>query len=635
MKNQEKRKSAVPMRFFGLVLAFVMILGVAPLSNVYASNQNVTITFLTNMGGVNVGMASQNGRFISDNQIQFPVGVTASITTGAPQYVWDAIQNQGMDFLGWFENDVRIGSDHILTFTATHDRVLWAKGGVEEQVEGNQNNHQTQQRNQITVNVVASPANGGTVTGDGTHNYRDIVMLTAIPNPGWIFDGWSVQGQQGIPHTYHRWQMDAGFAPAVNGATFVANFSPADAGGGQNQNNQRPDDGRVNISTVVTNPQGGTVSGYGEFNRGETFHLIATPNRGWYVNWFFHGTNPQHQSGEFHLISDNPWWAEIGQEQHEETLRPGDWIFFDSFFRAIATGDGVFEARFRQFADRADLNNLSSWAGAYVYPSNGGTVSGYGFANQGERFTLTATPNPGWIFDGWAEIWNTDGTPRIIYTSGVWAIVGTPGIIQTDAVLSAQLDFRIGNDHHIALFSQIQTQQAAPNLSTAGTWAHNGIIQAHTHGLIPQNLQTNFTANATRAEFAAFAVALYETVTGREITERATFNDTNDINVQKMGGLGVVGGVGNGNFNPNGTITRQEAAVMLSRLIERIDQPLPIVAPTFADNAQIAGWATQAVGQIQAAGIMGGVGNNQFNPTGQFTREQSIVTMLRLFEELS
>jgi len=170
--------------------------------------------------------------------------------------------------------------------------------------------------------------------------------------------------------------------------------------------------------------------------------------------------------------------------------------------------------------------------------------------------------------------------------------------------------------------------------SSASAWAQESIIEAHNHGLIPTSLQTNFTANATRAEFAAFAVALYETITGRSITGRMQFNDTNDINVQKMGYLGIVTGVGNGNFNPSGTITRQEAAVMLSRLISAIDQPLPIATPTFADNAQIASWASQAVGQIQAAGIMGGVGDNQFNPTGQFTREQSIITMLRLFYEL-
>ncbi|HHV99215.1 MAG TPA: S-layer homology domain-containing protein [Clostridiaceae bacterium] len=30
-------------------------------------------------------------------------------------------------------------------------------------------------------------------------------------------------------------------------------------------------------------------------------------------------------------------------------------------------------------------------------------------------------------------------------------------------------------------------------------------------------------------------------------------------------------------------------------------------------------------------GLMGGVGNNRFSPHGNFTREQSIVTMLRLF----
>ena len=172
-----------------------------------------------------------------------------------------------------------------------------------------------------------------------------------------------------------------------------------------------------------------------------------------------------------------------------------------------------------------------------------------------------------------------------------------------------------------------------PIANYPSSWAVDAVNSAIAAGIVPLSLQNAYTQATTRAEFTAFAVALYETVTGREITERATFNDTTDINVQKMGGLGVVGGVDNGNFNPGGTITRQEAAVMLSRLVERIAEPLPIVTPTFADNAQIASWATQAVGQIQAAGIMRGVGDNQVNPTGQFTREQSIITMLRLFEE--
>jgi len=178
------------------------------------------------------------------------------------------------------------------------------------------------------------------------------------------------------------------------------------------------------------------------------------------------------------------------------------------------------------------------------------------------------------------------------------------------------------------------TSTTAPNLNTASTWAHDSIIQAFELGLIPQSLQNNYTNNATRAEFSALAVALYETVTGRIISGRMEFNDTNDINVQKMGYLDVVTGVGGGNFAPNDTITREQAAVMLARLASAIGQPLPQATATFADNAQISSWAIESVGQVQGVGIMGGVGSNMFSPSGMYTREQSIITILRLFDLL-
>ena len=181
----------------------------------------------------------------------------------------------------------------------------------------------------------------------------------------------------------------------------------------------------------------------------------------------------------------------------------------------------------------------------------------------------------------------------------------------------------------------VELDITAPNLVTASNWAHDGINNAFANGLIPQNLQSQYTQAATRAEFAAFAVALYEAVTGREITERATFNDTTDINVQKMGGLGIVTGVGGGDFNPSVELTREQAAVMLARLAYAMGQPLSSSAPTLADNNNISSWAVDSVGQIQAAGIMGGVGNNNFAPDGEYTREQSIITMLRLFELLN
>jgi hypothetical protein len=127
-------------------------------------------------------------------------------------------------------------------------------------------------------------------------------------------------------------------------------------------------------------------------------------------------------------------------------------------------------------------------------------------------------------------------------------------------------------------------------------------------------------------------VALYEKATGAEIIERRTFVDSDDINVQKMGGLGVVSGVGNDRFAPNDTLTREQAAVMLTNLAAAVGNPLSMQAATFADNGIISSWAIEAVGRIQAAGVMSGTGNNMFSPKEPYTREQSIITILRLFE---
>ena len=99
-----------------------------------------------------------------------------------------------------------------------------------------------------------------------------------------------------------------------------------------------------------------------------------------------------------------------------------------------------------------------------------------------------------------------------------------------------------------------------------------------------------------------------------------------------MGYLGVVTGVGNGNFAPLNVLTREQAAAMLSRLVAALGTPPPNHTPTFADNSDISSWAFAYVGQVQGSGIMGGTGENRFSPAGHFTMEQSIATMLRIFD---
>jgi hypothetical protein len=111
---------------------------------------------------------------------------------------------------------------------------------------------------------------------------------------------------------------------------------------------------------------------------------------------------------------------------------------------------------------------------------------------------------------------------------------------------------------------------------------------------------------------------------------------TQNAAVVKMSYIGVVTGYSDGTFKPNNDISRQEAAVMLSRFMNALGYNRPIIAPNFKDIRAIADWARDHVGKVQSAGIMNGVENEKgeinFVPNGKYTREQAIVTMVRLWD---
>ncbi len=170
----------------------------------------------------------------------------------------------------------------------------------------------------------------------------------------------------------------------------------------------------------------------------------------------------------------------------------------------------------------------------------------------------------------------------------------------------------------------------SPVLSTPSSWAKANVDAAIGMGIVPENMQSSYTQPVTRAEYCALATALYESVNG-EITQRSGFSDTTDINVEKMAALGVANGVGGGRIAPDMQLTREQAATMLARLAEAMGHPIPVQEMTFSDAENVSSWAKAAVGQMQQSGIMSGVGDNRFSPDREYTREQSIITMLRMF----
>jgi uncharacterized protein YnzC (UPF0291/DUF896 family) len=88
---------------------------------------------------------------------------------------------------------------------------------------------------------------------------------------------------------------------------------------------------------------------------------------------------------------------------------------------------------------------------------------------------------------------------------------------------------------------------------------------------------------------------------------------------------GIVSGYPDGTFRPQDTITRQEAAVVLFRLLA----PGAGDAGTYKDSGVISDWAEGAVKAISAAGIMSGYPDGTFRPQNSITRAETIVTLER------
>jgi hypothetical protein len=97
---------------------------------------------------------------------------------------------------------------------------------------------------------------------------------------------------------------------------------------------------------------------------------------------------------------------------------------------------------------------------------------------------------------------------------------------------------------------------------------------------------------------------------------------------------GIVNGVGDNMFAPNGNVSRQDFAVILSRYakLSKLNIKATRQSIVFFDGEDIADYAKQAVQELYRGEIINGVGAAAFNPTGNATRAE-VAAMLRRFIE--
>lgn len=192
-----------------------------------------------------------------------------------------------------------------------------------------------------------------------------------------------------------------------------------------------------------------------------------------------------------------------------------------------------------------------------------------------------------------------------------------------------------------AILSAAMLVTAAAAAEAPSSWAKSAVDTARNAGIVPEQVDQAYTQSITRADFCALAAAVYRTweksgnVKSVEKTA-VSFSDTKDEDVLLCAALGVVNGVGGGKFAPQQQLTRQQAASMLHRLgnlrknaKDSVKDRMPHV---FADGADIQAWARSDVYWAYNSGVMNGVSGNRFAPNNSYTHEQSIATMLRLYD---
>jgi predicted membrane protein len=97
---------------------------------------------------------------------------------------------------------------------------------------------------------------------------------------------------------------------------------------------------------------------------------------------------------------------------------------------------------------------------------------------------------------------------------------------------------------------------------------------------------------------------------------------------------GIVEGIGGGMFNPDGNITRQDMALVITRFMAAVDIELAGGDPgePFADEDTIGFWAADAVELMRQYGIVQGRPHNMFDPRGFSTRAEIASVIFRLIE---
>lgn len=163
-------------------------------------------------------------------------------------------------------------------------------------------------------------------------------------------------------------------------------------------------------------------------------------------------------------------------------------------------------------------------------------------------------------------------------------------------------------------------------------WAKPSILNALEKGWMIGVSETRFMPDSpvTRAQAATLLVRLLDIEPKTGQGNQSEFSDTADhwacSEIETARQHGIVEGIGNGRFEPDNVLTREQMAVLLDRILKSEGHKLN----TFPDvSAAKTPWSFDAICRMASAGLMAGFPDGKFYPKNAITRGQMSVLMER------
>ena len=176
-------------------------------------------------------------------------------------------------------------------------------------------------------------------------------------------------------------------------------------------------------------------------------------------------------------------------------------------------------------------------------------------------------------------------------------------------------------------------------------WAKNTIKVAAAKNLVPYEFTDKYAQPVTREQMTEL-IANWIVTAGNYANMDAYMNATGNIylsnnfidcrwrtqTIDQLYALGIVTGKSDYEFDPDGLITRQEAAVMFTRAADKFMYVGTNYKARPSDYKQIGSWAEFHVNWMLDKHIMSCDDRNNFNPGENMSVQQAITALSRLYD---